>query len=53
MQGRVSYHVTESPHGRCLIPPAVRYAPAQDLKYVKTFPELPKKIQGARAGYVG
>ena len=48
MQGRVSYHVTESPHGRCLIPLAVRYAAAEDLKYVKLARKLPKKISGTK-----
>ena len=48
MQGRVSYHVTESPHGMCLIPPAVRYAAAEDLKYVKLARKLPKKISGTK-----
>ena len=49
MQIRVSYHVTESSHGRVLIPPAVRYAPPQDVKYVKLCRQLPKR--SAAPGY--
>ena len=44
MRGCVSYHVTESSLGKGLIPPAVRYAAAEDVKYVKLCWKLPKKI---------
>ena len=43
MRGCVSYHVTESSLGKGLIPPAVRYAAAEDVKYVKLCWKLPKK----------
>ena len=52
MRGCVSYHVTESSLGKGLIPPAVRYAAAEDVKYVKLCWKLPKKKIGA-PGNVG
>ena len=52
MRGCVSYHVTESSLGKGLIPTAVRYAAAEDVKYVKLCWKLPKKKIGA-PGNVG